>query len=277
VDYALPIVVYLLPIGALYFFIGRKRTQGEGAAFLLLLAAAAPVTAGGVALFREFDLQQHPRVVSGVIVEKLSSTGENGTRTIGGGRRWRAGHRLPTVLTSKGFELYDELARLMLTGSMDAWVVDYRHACGAHTCWKRDFVSHALWSDLRAGQAVNVLTSTNPSSGRLENNSRWGTALAKLAMGCTLLMVAAVVSGRWQLRRQRFVTVPAVVTSIERSGPGQAWRVGFAYFSADGTARESVDEVYVSGVRPGDNCSVVYPENQPELGILRLAERLRAG
>jgi hypothetical protein len=45
-------------------------------------------------------------------------------------------------------------------------------------------------------------------------------------------------------------------------------RVGFAYFSTDGTAREGADEVYVVGVRPGDSCSAVYPENQPELGIL---------
>ena len=272
-DHALPIVIYLLPIGALYFFIGRNRSRGEGAAFLLLLAAAAPVIAGGTALFSEFERRQDPRVVRGVIVEKLSSTGENGSRTIGGGRRWRAGRRLPTVLTGKGFSLHDELARLMLTGSTNAWVVDYSYPCGARpACWERDFVSYALWSDLRAGQAVNVLTSANARSGRLENNTPWGTALATLAIGGTLLGVAAVAAGYRPRRRQRLVTVPAVVTSIERvAANGHAWRVGFAYFSADGTAREGADEVYVSGVRPGDSCSVVYPENQPELGILRRA------
>ena len=271
-NYALPLLIWGLPLAALYIFIGRKRTKGEGAALMLLLLAAVPLASGGLALVRESDRWQQPRVVTGVIQEKLSSTGENGTRTIGGGRRWRAGRRLPTVLTSNGFGIDDELARLILTGSTNAWVVEYTYPCRSArgACWQREFVSHGRWSELRTGERVNVLTlSSNGTRGRLENNPLLGTALVKLAIGVTLVAIAALISGRWPRRRERDVIVPGVVTSVERvAADGDVWRVGFAYFSGDGTAREGADEIYVSGVRPGDSCTVTYPENRPELGIL---------
>ena len=89
-NYALPFVIFGLPIAALYVFIGRKRTNRRGRGLVLLLLAAVPLASGGLALFAEGDRWLQPRVVTGVIGEKLSSTGENGTRTIGGGRRWRA-------------------------------------------------------------------------------------------------------------------------------------------------------------------------------------------
>ena len=273
--YVLPLAIFGLPLAVLYVFIGRKRTNRDGAACLLLLLAALPLASGGLALFAEGDRWLQPRVVTGVIGEKLSSTGENGTRTIGGGRRWRAGRRLPAVLTSHGFRIDDELARLVLTGSTNAWVVEYTYRCSGASgrCWQREFVSHALWSGLRAGEPVNVLTSSSTGTrGRLQNNPPSSIALVKLAIGVTLVVVAASISGRWPRRGERYVTVPAVVTSVERvADDGNVWRVGFAYFSGDGAARESVDEVYVPGVRSGDSCSVVYPQSRPEIGILHLS------
>ncbi len=180
------------------------------------------------------------------------------------------------MLTSEGFWIDDELARLMLTGSTNAWVVQYTYPCsGARgKCWQREFVSHALWSELRSGERVNVLTSSSDATrGRVQGNPPVSTALVKLAIGVTLAVVAALTSGRWPRRRVRHVSVPAVVTSVERVAEDtNVWRVGFMYFSGDGAAHESADEVYVSGVRPGDSCSVIYPENQAECGILRRAE-----
>ena len=276
VNYALPIVVFGLLMAAFYASMGAKPSRDGGAALLLLLLAAVPLVSGGIALLAECDRRLQPRVVAGVIGEKLSSTGEDGSRTIGGRRGWRAGGRLPTVLTSNGFWIDDELARLMLTGSTNAWVVQYTYPCsGARgRCWQREFVSHALWSELRAGERVNVLTSSSDRTrGRVQNNPPLGTALVKLAIGATLVGVAAVTSGRWPRRRVRHFSVPAVVTSVERVGEdADVWRVGFMYFSGDGAAHEGADEVYVSGVRPGDSCSVIYPENDAERGILRRAE-----
>jgi hypothetical protein len=141
-------------------------------------------------------------------------------------------------------------------------------------------VGHALWSDLQVGQTVNVRTANGQNgSGRLDGNPPWTTALARLAIGGTLALLAGVVSGRLTRRRRQFVTAPAVVTSVEPvvgGGGGGHWRVGFAYLAPDGSARESEDEVYVSGVRPGDSCTAVYPPDRPDLGTLRLGAQSSA-
>lgn len=34
-----------------------------------------------------------------------------------------------------------------------------------------------------------------------------------------------------------------------------------------------MDEAYVPGVKPGDDCTAVYPVDNPELGALRLTDR----
>jgi hypothetical protein len=71
--------------------------------------------------------------------------------------------------------------------------------------------------------------------------------------------------------RQRFVTVSAVVTSVDPvTTGGGGWRIGFAYFSACGVACEGADVVYVPGLNSGDNCMATYPAGQPLLGSLRL-------
>jgi hypothetical protein len=278
VNYLLPILVFILLIGAYYVMIGRKRNPGEGAAFLLAIVAALPLLDGGLLLVREHGRWQQGRVASGVVVGKLSSTGADGSRTIGGRRRWRASRRMPAVVTSKGFGIHDVLARLILTGSPDAWMVEYRYPCDSSGgCRQREVVSHALWSGLQIGQTVNVRTAKGQDdTGRLDENPQWNVALAKLAIGGTLGLLAALVSGRLARRRPKFVTAPAVVTSVEpvTAGGKVHWRVGFAYLTAAGTPCESADEVYVSGLQPGDSCTAIYPPDHPDLGTLRVTERL---
>ncbi len=86
-NYVLPIVIFGLLIAAFYVSLGEKSGSRGGAALMLLLLAAVPLGSGGIALLAECDRRLQPRVVTGLIGEKLSSTGESGTRTIGGGRR----------------------------------------------------------------------------------------------------------------------------------------------------------------------------------------------
>lgn len=277
VSYLLSISGFILWIGASYAWIGRKSTPREGLAFALALGAVVPLLNGGVLLYREQDRLQQGRMMPGVVTGKLSSTGENGSRTIG--RRWvsRRGRRRqsPTVLTSKGFGFDDVVARVTVSGSSDAWFVEYRYACRASgTCWRREEVRHDLWSTLQVGQTVNVLTAKGQDdTGRLDANPQWSTAFAKVAIGGMLGLLAAVLSGRLAPRRRGLVTTPAVVTSVEPTTAGgkMHWRVRFAYLTADGTAHENVDEVYVPGVRLGDNCLAVYPPDQPNQGTLRLS------
>jgi hypothetical protein len=114
-----------------------------------------------------------------------------------------------------------------------------------------------------------------------EANARWhrgddldaflSTALVELAIGGLLGLLAGWLSGRLRWATPKYVTVPGVLTSIQPipAGGKVHWRVSFAYFSADGIARGSVDEVYVAGLQPGDSCMVVYPPEEPELGTLR--------
>jgi hypothetical protein len=281
VNHLLPILVFGLLIGAYYVLISRKRTPGVGWAFLLVIIAAFPLLDGGLLLFREYGRWQQGRVAPGVVVGKLSSTGADGSPTIGGRRHWRASRSFPYVMTSDGFRLHDVLARMMLTGSPNAWIVEYRYPCASSgDCRQREAVSHALWSRIRVGQTVNVRSAKGQDDpGRLDDNPLWSTGLAKLAIGGTLGVLAGLVSGRLTLRRRRkYVTAPAVVTSVDpvTSGGEVHWRVGFAYVCPDGTACESTTVVYVSGLQPGDECIAVYPPSQPALATLRVTERVPA-
>jgi len=99
----------------------------------------------------------------------------------------------------------------------------------------------------------------------------WAPAVVNLAIGGLLALLAGFISGRLRRARPSYVTVPGVVKSVEPIAAGGKvhWRVGFAYFSPDGIAYQSVDEVYVAGLAPRDSCTVVYPPDQPDLGTLR--------
>jgi hypothetical protein len=154
--------------------------------------------AGVLALYAGFDLAVHEEwrmnnghVSPGVIVEKLSSTSAEGTRPIGtsGGR-----NQVVTrpVVTIKGFRLYDRLARVIVTGSQDAWVIEYRFNCGApHPCVGRDFVSEDHWLRLRVGQMVSVRQGEGETqTSRLDDNPQWPFAAADLGIAAFLLLCA---------------------------------------------------------------------------------------
>lgn len=274
-----PLLPFILFFVGMYYLMGRNRTRGQMAACALLAAAALPLLDGAFLLVREVGRFEDGRVSPGVVLGRLSTTGEDGTRTIGGPRYTRVRRRsLPWLKTIDGFRYHDVLARVLLTGSKHAWVVEYRYPCAEVSggCFQRDFVSHALWSRLREGQMVNVRTAKGLwDSGRLDENPMWGTAFAMLGPGGALVLAAAFASGRWTFRRRRFVTAPAVVTSVDpvEVGGKVQWRVGYAYFAADGTAHQRADEVYVPGLKPGDDCTAVYPADSPDLGTLHLAPR----
>ena len=114
-----------------------------------------------------------------------------------------------------------------------------------------------------------------------EANARWHDgrdvapflrrALPNLTIGALLVLVAGFLSGRLRWATPKYITVPGIVTSVEPipAGGKVHWRIAFAYFSPDGVAYESLDEVYVAGLQPGDSCTVVYPPEQPDLGTLR--------
>jgi hypothetical protein len=272
----LPVLVFVVVIGVFYVLISRPSTPGNGVALLLALLAAMSLIDGCLLLGREYSLSQDGRVARGIIVKKLSSTGASGSQPIGLSWGWRRG-RSPALVTSTGFQFHDELARLMLTGSADAWVVVYRYPCdAARNCWEREFVRRELWSDLQVGQTVTVRTARGQAQGRLDQNPTWSTAIAKIAIGTTMALVAGLMSGRLALRRRRrYITAPAIVTAVDPvMHRGEVrWCVRFAYVDTDGTACESADEIGVSGLKPGDDCIAVYPPEHPDLGGLRLIPR----
>jgi len=213
---------------------------------------------------------RYGQVVSGVVEERLSSTGESGTRTIGGSRRLGRG---PTVRTT-GFDVYQTFSRAFVTGSFNAWVIDYRYPCSAvgGTCRGRDFVSHDLWSRLDAGRPVNVRQSKEETkTGRLDENPQRALAVVKTAIACILLAIAAVISGRLKIfRRRKYVQADAVVTSVAKVQYGDEvrWKVHFAYFDVRGNAQDSVDEVNDPNWKPGDDCYAVYRPETPDLATL---------
>jgi hypothetical protein len=272
-------LIYLAMCGSLfaafYVLLTGKSTGGHWGATVLGLIAAMPLLDGGFLLAREFAMSDRARVSAGVVFEKFSSTGEAGTKTVGGGRFSRMKRlQVPWLHTAEGFRYHDVVARLVLTGTRAAWVVQYRYQCATpYGCFRNELVSRELWGRLAPGQPVNIRTvKGEDQSGRLDENPMWSTAYAHLGFGGTLAFAALLVSRRGKVRRRRYVTVPAVVTAVETLTAGEdvRWRVRFAYFAADGTARESADEIYVPGLKVGDDCSATYPELDPDLGALEI-------
>ena len=197
---------------------------------LLLIAVGLFAVADGFTLgVVEEDRTRYGRVTPGIVIERLSSTGEEATRTIGGRR---TGANVRTV----GFDPYSVIIRWLTSGSPSAFVVDYRYGCGAGTgtCSGRDFVSHDAWSRLRAGTPINVRRSVGETStSRLDDNPQWRLAMTRTAVGGALLIAAALFSGQVRFRTlAKYVQAPAVVTSVEevRYGDERRWRVTFRYF-----------------------------------------------
>ncbi len=236
---------------------------------LLLVGVGLFAVADGFSLaVLEEDRANYGRVSTGIVVERLSSTGEDGTRTIGGRRRGVA-------VRTRGFDLYSTAVRFMASGSADAFVIDYRYSCGAAaaTCYGRDFVSRELWSRAHAGTPVNVRQSPGEkSTSRLDENPQWRVALTRAAFGCLLLIAAALLSDRVRLRSvARYVKAPAVVTAVAaiQYGDETRWRVTFRYFDANAEPQESVDEANDPTWRVGEGCLAIYRPQAPDAATLQ--------
>ena len=272
-----PLIVRLVAMVVVaYKLSSRGRITGRGIVAFGLAAAGVMAFLDGFMLgVTEDSRGRYGRVSSGVVVEKFSSSGAQGTRRIGrrGGRDQR---RTRPVVTARGFAFYDPLARLIVTGSAEAWAVDYRFPCaGGRTCSGRDFVTQEVWLPLRAGSTVKVRQAdSETTTSRIDGNTRWATAFADLGIGSLLLIAAGLVSGRFALfRRRRWLTAPAVVTAVEplKDGDETRWRIRFAYFDGHGQARESADQVARGSWKSGDSCVAVYRPDQPDLATLQSA------
>lgn len=257
-----------------YLISSRGRITVRGTvAYVLALGGVIAFCAGfGLAVIEDAR-GRDGRVVTGVVVEKLSSTGANGSRQIG---RWggRNQARRQNIVTANGFQFYDTLARTLLTGTPVAWVVDYRFPCrAAASCLGRDFVTADLWARLQAGQTVNVRQAPGETgTSRLDENVQWSTAFAQLGIAAAMLAGAGLVTGRIvPFRRRVWLTASAVVTAVEPVTYRDAvrWRIRFAYFDPQGVAQESADEVLTAGWKPGDACVAVFQPNQPDLATMK--------
>jgi uncharacterized protein DUF3592 len=265
---ALVAVAYKLSSG------GRFTVRGV-VAFALAAAGVLAAVDGFLLGVKEDGRARYGHVRSGVVIEKLSSTAADGSRRIGprGGRDQR---RTMPVVTGNGFAFYDTLARAIVSGSPQAWVVDYRFPCAnGRTCQGRDFVTAEQWSSLHAGETVNVRQADwETVSSRLDDNPQWSIALADFAIGGVLLVGAGLVSNRLVLfRRRRWLTAPAVVTAVEpvQYGDDVRWRIRFAYFDRDGVPQESADQVVPGKWKSGDSCFAVYRPEKPDLATLQPA------
>ena len=251
---------------------GRLTLRGM-ATYVLVVIGVMACFEGFTLAYREENRARYGRVTSGVVVERFSSTGAQGSRHIGR-RGGRDQARRRPIVTITGFQMHDVLARAIATGSPMAWVVEYRFSCeNPHGCSERDFVSEDLWMRLRAGEPVNVRQAPGETAtARLDEYPQWRFAAADIGLGAALLSIAGLLSGRIQLfSSRRWVTTPAVVLAVEpvRDGDDPRWRVRFAYFDREGVAQESADEVATRAWAVGDACLAVFQPTRPDLATLR--------
>ena len=258
-------------------FFRRRRGPADFRKTLTLLLAVAGLLAlvdGFAVAVNEDDLVRHGFVVPGVVVERLSSTREAGTRGLDG--HGRTGPSTGPVRTA-ALQFYEATARLIQTRSRATWAIDYRFSCAARgTCYARDFVPYRLWDTLREGETVSVRRQTGSSlRARLERNPQTGLAFAKVALSCVLLAAAYLSRGGLKQFAPKYKTASAVVTAVEpvAYGNDRRWKVRFAYFDAGGHARESVDEVNDSSWNVNDECVAVYRPQAPDLATLQPAAR----
>jgi hypothetical protein len=170
---------------------------------------------------------------------------------------------------------YHTLARFLPTGSVDDWAIEYSYSCtiGDGICHGQDFVTPDLWNRLHVGNPVNVRQAkTETTTSRLDENPQRALALTEIALGCLVLAVAGVLSGRLKLfQRPKYIQADATVTSVERVQYGQEsrWKVRFAYFDWQGNAQDSTDEVNDPSWKPGDACFAIYQRKTPDLATLQ--------
>jgi len=263
----------LLVFGGFLYWIYQGcpgTTRGIMAVVISLFAAHAAFDGSTLAL-REYERARAGHVTMGVVFNKLSSIGANGSVRIRGPRSRRSRR----FGTTAGYALHDEIARVILTGSLNDWVIEYRYACDApYRCTGRDFVPEALWRRLHVDQNVNVRQARSETrSARLDENPQRAAAAVHLSIAAVLLLVAAVVSGRLTAMRPRgYLTAAAVVTAVEPvtyRDDAKRWRVRFAYFDPHGAPQESADEVATAGWKPGDGCVAVFRPERPDVATFR--------
>jgi hypothetical protein len=117
-----------------------------------------------------------------------------------------------------------------------------------------------------------VRQSIGEKSSRLDENPHSRLALTRTALGCILLVAAALGSGRLRLRpRARYVKAPAVVTAVDeiQYGDEKRWRVTFRYFDQNAEPQESIDEANDPSWCVGEACVAVYRPQAPDLATLQ--------
>ena len=252
---------------AYYLSLRRFPSIRGMVAFMFLMTGGLGLYGGFVLAAREDGRLRHGRVVSGVVVEKYRPAGAGRTITTRGAEGpWAK---------SGGYLIAEPLARWIAYGSPQALMVDYRYPCsvGSGTCAERDRVPPDLWSRLNVGAPVNVRQSDDETgTARLDENPQMSVALAEMGIAAAFLAAAGLLTGRLKLfpSRPRWVTVPAVVTTVEdvQYRDEKRWKVRFAYFDDRGNAQESAAEVAQATWKPGDPCTVVYQPETPELATL---------
>jgi hypothetical protein len=259
-------------LGAYYIRIKRWPTRRQIAGYVVAVNAVAAGWSGFYLSMQEDARSRYGRVVPGSVSERISSTGELGTRTIGRwlGRRGAPGYDPLRIITSEGSRLHEVVARHIVTGSPSLWVIDYRYDCGRpQPCWGRDFVGHERWLRLQAGAAVNVRYVPDAVRGaRLEDNPQWAVSTVELALGALLAVTAAGLFGalpalvRYKQRLQTMAVVTAVERVEYRSGP--RWRVRFSYLDDLGQPHEASDEFAIDRWQVGDTGVAVYEVAEPD-------------
>ena len=272
---SLPVYYVLVPlafVACLYFmYFGRVKpgvVPALGMCGFALLAAYDGITLGA----REYARAHDGRVTTGVVVAKLSGTGLE-HKSGSPGRQW---HHPRLAPWTEGFRPHDMLGRLVLTGSLRAWMIEYKYDCERpQGCFGRDFVPEARWRQLYAGQPVSVCRPKREiDSSRLEDNSVWKTVVVNIATAGALLFIAGLASGHLKRGGPRYLTAPAVVTAVEpvRTNDVTRWKLTFAYFDQKGAAHEAADEILIPAFKAGDEGLAVFPPERPDLATFRPPE-----
>jgi hypothetical protein len=249
-----------------------RRTSARGGAAMLIGVVAVLATYDGIGLaIRESALAHDGRVTPGIIVRKHAPDARDGEAATAAEPRSRRARRLRAIETWLG--LHQSLAQLVLTGSRDEWVVEYRYECErSRGCRGEQVVPESLWHRLRIEQPVSVRRENGDmDSSRLDEYTGSPRAIATLGSAVALLLIAVALTGRLTVPSRRYLTAPAVVMAVEpiKYNDATRWRVRFAYFDPAGTAQESVSEVVVNTLKTGDDCVAVFSPDRPDLAWFR--------
>jgi hypothetical protein len=146
---------------------------------------------------QESAIRQYGVTRDGVVVDRLSSTGEGRTTKIG--LRWDA-----TVRTAQyaRFPLrrstlwFDDFVHLAATGTWHVWVIDYRFNADGRSIFGRSYVDHDFWLATRSGGTVRVLyVPGDIGNNRIVESRRLRDVLVMVLL--TLLCLGLAYAPRW--------------------------------------------------------------------------------